>query len=364
MRSLLLLFLTLSLCSAQEKPDTWRVQGSADGRFQVAGNNAEDVQNVLIWCSRSLEELEKQFRVGIPFDRGQTLSIILQPGLEAVHIRGHARSSQEILLPENEENGRVLAEAFVRVCLQRVLGKEAPEWLIVGFAPSLLTDETKRLFEESLMSGDWDRLPPPEALMHVASQVHPQRHVAALWLHRWLSRSDGPLRQNAPDFWRVIAAQPQPPVEQWMRWGQARDLRDLHIGWDLWRQGEQNTLMAELRIESLASARLDEWLRVRPAELGLDGGPPRYEPLSLPAVEAQLTEAWAADFLRQWMLRVQPLRFRQNEAFNQQVGAYLEAAALLLQAGERTGRNRQDALERFRYTWAEAEAMRAEVGSD
>ncbi|MCC5847233.1 MAG: hypothetical protein JJU29_03990 [Verrucomicrobia bacterium] len=344
----------------------WRTVFSPNQRFVVQSIHPEWSQGLSVWAGKSVRLLERETGTSIPFARHVPMRIIVHPDAEKTQLReaqGRGLPRQEIVTPELDQlDHHSLADAFVRACLHRIFVQyksdsaqkvHAPDGLVYGLSHHLLQGETARTTQLGLKMWQEGRLPPPwRTLGQSRLSAEPETRAAATMAVRWALSSG----VDNETLWRQYASG-HPPGHLWwiQQFPNVRDLRELQIEWELWLSQRSRTLLTDGSAETLAHDRLRQLLRFRPGEFGLDGDLPRYEFLDFRDLEEVVDEKWVRPMLEQWMVRVQPLRFRQSPEFNEIVDHYLEAARQLLTVGRSTGRTRAEALEAFHQNLRDAE---------
>ncbi len=344
----------------------WRTVFSPNQRFVVQSLQAEWSQALSVWAGKSVRLLERETGENIPFARHVPLRIVLHPEAEETQLRetqGRGLPRQEIVAPGLDELDHItLADAFVRACLHRIFVQykvdpaaavRAPDGWVYGLSHHLLEGETERTMRVGFGMWRERRLPPPWRILgQTTLPGDPETRAAAALAVRWALSSGA----EHEDLWRQFAENQSPGHLWWIRqFPHVRDLRELQIEWELWLSRRARAQMADGGGEELAQERLRQLLRFRPGEFGLDGDLPRYEFLHFRDLEEMVDEKWVRPMLEQWMVRVQPLRFRQSPEFIETVDHYLEAARHLLAAGRSTGRRRREALEAFGNSLRDAE---------
>ncbi len=326
---------------------------SSDGRFVIAAPRPETAQDLAVWATRGLEEIERLTGLRVPFAPNARIAIHVSPTFNHVTLATHADGYQEIGVPSDLQSPIELARVFVRACMERVFRSmnpaappEVPTPLLRGLAPFLVQGGVRRLYTLSFAPEIWPQLPPPHLAWSLPEGI--EADIACLWALRWLLRDGGPVQQDPQGFWRLLASTPTPSEATWRLWFGENTLRDVHLRWDLWRASQERTLMTEQSIDLLSERRMNELLRFRPAEFGIDGVLPRHQPASLTDLVPHIDEAWVPPFLQQWMVRMNTLGFRQSEYRRRLIEQHVSHAGLLLEAARKGGRTREKALEAFR----------------
>lgn len=356
--------LSLSLSgSLHGESSPWRTSRSADGRFLVRGTAPEWVQGITVWSSRGLRELERFTGVPLAGTEADTLTITLHPRAEETRLltqRGRGALRQEIITPGKEPfDTQGLADAFTRALLERAATRAddappVPDWLVFGLSHHLMEGQSESLYLHGLRLWREKRLPPTPSLTR--SPTTPDTNDArahSAWVTRMLLRPGG-TRPPIP-LQRLLSGSLD--ESDWTNlWPEVQTLRDLNIDRDLWMMTRDRGAIAEFRAEVLAEQRLAQIAPLRPAEFGLEGPDvPRYQTFTLAGLEPFVDEPWLEPLLVQWMVRLQPLGFRQSESFAARIQAKLEAAGHLSRAASSKGRARERHLQAFRHALLEAD---------
>jgi hypothetical protein len=354
--------LLLLQVSAQEPlRSEWTFMQVDGGKILIEARDAKAAQTLSVWVGKSLEVLQTEWGQTVPFQPKAPLRIRITP--EALRIqlfedRAPGRYVQEIRVPEEAslQNPLELADAFTRAMLNRMLWMhrprdvenvsiEAPDWLVAGYSHVLLSGASAAMFEALFAHLETEPLSFPE---QIASQKPSSgtdliyRAESAL-LCRWVL-GDPPGRSE----WTWLATHVEPTLEDWVaRLRTPGDLRDLHMQWHVWMEAEKLNLISEYQLLKPAVDLLEERRRIHPALLGVSGLSKRYEAMELSELEQELEHPGVDDLLGSWSVRLQPVGFRQSEAFHQALQSYLRAGLTLRQAAKSTGRKRTDALESF-----------------
>jgi hypothetical protein len=105
-------------------------------------------------------------------------------------------------------------------------------------------------------------------------------------------------------------------------------------------------------VQAMETFRQAMW--IRPGEFGFDGDLPRHGFLTLEDLGQELGKGWVGPLLQKWMVRIQPIRFRQDADFRGMVDAYLGAAGILVRADAEQGKARDVLLRDFKDAWQTA----------
>ncbi|WFB37117.1 hypothetical protein P3T73_05005 [Kiritimatiellota bacterium B12222] len=355
MRCLLICFVLLvgQRLWAQELDDAWIRSNSARGRIQVMSEDGVLAQKVAYWSERSLKQLEREWRKPIPFQPNRPLTLVIHPDRTGLHFSQswlQGVLTQTIFLaPDSlQAEPRKVAELFTQAMVYRMglealppedrqLNWEAPDWLIAGSAQVLLAGRSRELFAWLVATFQTDIPPAPEEIARMdIDGEDARREAAAALLCRWV------FAKPSPDFWQKVAEDDFQTAESWLREvGRARNLRDLHVIWDLWWMQERMKLIGEYSLSEEAEA----WLKNEQLFI------PAFYGWVMPEVNLQQPRPFSGLYvflddpafelgMQEWILRLQHIRFRQSVALNEKIDQLQKAGTLSIQASQEKGRKR------------------------
>ncbi len=317
---------------------------SADGRVQVIAEDGEWLTRLSTWSERSLEQLEREWKRGIPFRTDEPIQLRMTSDstqIRLAQLAGERRLGQRIFIPANPEDvyALPLAERFVEAMLTRIqwstgslpegqVTAPTPVWTR-GVAASLLQEESSRLAALALERFR-KKVPPSPELVDGSDDVD------SFLLYRWIQHRLLRDSETARIFWERFQLRPDFEMTDWVDvTPRVSTLRELHMAWEVWWMAERQRLISEFRLVGHAREQLLIELNPVPRFFGLGGTDPHaLAPAAFENYQTYREDPGLEQALMQWVFRLQSIRFRLPQEMNTDIKAF-EQALLEAIKGER-----------------------------
>lgn len=360
---------TGTMVSAQDADPPMSRAGNADRTTVVLAPNPEQAQLMLRWAEKAKLRMETVFGETVPFQQNVPLVISFDANVDGTVLLQSFDGSwfrQKIVSGVDLEVAKfAVSDALASAYLNRMILKnqaadtrgtprEAPHWLAAGFTYLMLPAFRVEFSAEALRAWEYGEMDYPEAWTsnRLTAANETDRALLMMVVRFLFEQPNG--KEVREKMWAQLAAGKELTAAWWVDTLGAKDLREIHIRWDVWMSSQRLRLLSQAAQKSAILRLIGDSLVVRLGEYGIAGSEdvPRYEYIPLSRLQEYVTEPWVPGMLQMWMVRLQTLGFRQSEDV-QQILEACSRYAMAVDAAHRRKQGRKSNLRSADWWWEE-----------